>query len=82
MQPNNSEKKLQSASKKKISRPKIKRGEGFVKSHQIGFLVTPEEYEKIQENSKKYHNGNVSDWLRLRAIEPCLDISVDMDNNS
>lgn len=82
MQPKKSETTLQLAPKKKTSRPKLRKGEGIVKSHQIGFLVTPEEYEKIRENSKKYHNGNVSDWLRLRAIEPCLDISVDMDNNS
>jgi hypothetical protein len=81
MQPKKSANPSQSA-KKKISRKKIKKGEGFVRTHQIGFLVTPEEYDQIRRNCKKYHTGNLSDWVRMRAIEPCLDISVDMDNNS
>lgn len=55
---------------------------GSLRCYQIGILVNPAEFRKIQENAERYHNGNMSDWIRIRSIDPCLDISVDMDNDN
>ena len=54
---------------------------GSIRDSQLGILVNEQEYKAIFENAEKYHNGNMSDWVRMRAIMPCLDISVDMDND-
>lgn len=55
---------------------------GSLRCYQIGILVNPSEFRKIQENAERYHNGNMSDWIRMRTIYACLDISVDMDDDS
>ena len=55
---------------------------GSLRCYQIGIAVNPLEFRKIQENAERYHNGNMSEWIRMRCIDPCLDISVDMDNDN
>jgi hypothetical protein len=76
-------------SKKHIKRRKLKEipkrrmeDSGSLRCYQIGILVNPSEFRKIQENAERYHNGNMSEWIRMRSIYPCLDISVDMDNDN
>jgi len=76
-------------SKKHIKRRKLKdipkrrmEDSGSLRCYQIGILVNPSEFRKIQENAERYHNGNMSEWIRIRSIDSCLDISVDMDNDN
>lgn len=79
----------QELSKRFVKRRKLKEipkrredDNGSLRCYQIGFLVNPKEFRKIQENAERYHNGNMSDWIRIRTIDACLDISVDMDNDT
>ena len=69
------------AEKKPKQRKKVEFNGETTRTAQLGILVNPEEYEKIFANAEKYHNGNMSEWVRMRAINPCLDISVDMEND-
>lgn len=42
--------------------------------------MTAEEILHVKTNADKYTGGNVSKWMRDRASQPMLDISIAMQN--
>ena len=73
-----SKKGIKRAKLKEIPKRKNDNRPGFLRSLQIGIRLNPDEYRKILKNAETYHNGSISDWVRLRAIESALEISLNM----
>lgn len=42
--------------------------------------VTLKQYREIQRHAKKYAQGNLSEWVRTRSLNPMLDVSIKMQD--
>lgn len=42
--------------------------------------LTAEELAVVQHHARKYCKGNVSKWMRERATNPMLDVSIQMQD--
>ena len=57
-----------------------KKDKKSLRDQKIFIRISKEEFEEIKTNAGKFSRGNVSKWLRDRAKEPMLDVSVKMQN--
>ena len=50
------------------------------RDEKVFIRMSPQELREIKENANKYSKGNLSRWLRDRAKEPMLDVSIKMQD--
>lgn len=43
--------------------------------------LSAEEREELRANADRYADGNVSRWMRDRALRPMLDVSIKMQDD-
>jgi hypothetical protein len=50
------------------------------RNEKVFIRMTLEEIRIVKENAEKYCGGNLSKWMRQRACNPMLDISIKMQD--
>lgn len=50
------------------------------RSEKLYLRVTASEAELIQKHADQYAKGNLSEWLRMRGMQPTLDVSIAMQD--
>lgn len=50
------------------------------KNEKVFVRMSEAEYLNVKTNADKYTKGNISKWMRDRASQPMLDVSIAMQN--
>lgn len=60
------------------SEVKRRKNENSLKREKVFVRMSPTDYAIILANALLYTGGNMSEWLRRRASEPMLEVSIEM----
>lgn len=50
------------------------------RNEKVFIRMTQEEIKTVKANAEKYCGGNLSKWMRERASNPMLDVSIKMQD--
>lgn len=50
------------------------------REHKIFIRTTAEERLQLEKMAKEFGTGNISRWMRERALKPMLDVSIKMQD--
>jgi hypothetical protein len=50
------------------------------RNHKIFVRTTAEERLQLEKMANEYGTGNISRWMRERALKPMLDVSIRMQD--
>lgn len=53
-----------------------------LRNEKVLIRMTKEELKAVKGNAKNFCRGNVSKWMRTRALNPMLDVSIEMQNKT
>ena len=44
--------------------------------------MTPEAFDEVKKNADLFHDGNITDWMTKRSLEPMLDVTLKMQDHA
>jgi hypothetical protein len=53
-----------------------------LKTKKVFVRMTPQAFQEVKKNAELFHDGNITDWMTKRSLEPMLDVTLKMQDHA